>query len=245
MNFFRKQKKLRAKNSVGDNMVAWVGSLAHEIKNPLNSMKINLQLLQEDISNSLSQPDSSEIEGPKILKKLEVLGGEVDRLEQILNDFLGLARLPQSNIQSGNISLLLDELLDFIEPETQQSKIELVKELEKDLPTINFDSDQMKQAMLNIVLNANQAMPHGGKLTVKVYQKGDYISIDIIDTGNGIPSDRIDKLFDLFYSTKKNGTGLGLSIARKIINMHKGRIQVESQEGKGTTFSILLPIGDQ
>ena len=102
----------------------------------------------------------------------------------------------------------------------------------------------MKQALLNIILNANQSMSAGGQLTVRAYRTNRHVSIDITDTGEGIPPDRIDKLFDLFYSTKKDGTGLGLSIARRIANMHGGEIQVRSQENEGTTVSILLPISN-
>lgn len=217
-------------------MVTWVGALAHEIKNPLNTMKLNLQLLQED----WNQPDESN--RAKVSKRLQTLGKEVDRLEEILNDFLRLARLPQPDLQPSNISSLLDEFLDFIEPETQQLHIKVVRDFHENLPQVDLDSSQIKQALLNIILNANQSMSAGGQLTVKAYRTDDHIFIDIIDTGEGMPPDRIGKLFDLFYSTKKEGTGLGLPIAGRIVNMHGGEIRVKSQEGKGTTFSILLPL---
>ena len=237
MNFFRRSKnKGRAKCSIEDGMATWVGALAHEIKNPLNTMKLNLQLLQED----WSQPD--EPDRTKALKKLGTLAKEVDRLEEILNDFLRLARLLQPNLQPSDVSLLLDELLDFIEPETQQLHIKLVRDFDADLPAVDLDNGQIKQALLNIILNANQSMPTGGQLTIKAYETDNRVSIDITDTGEGIPPDRIGKLFDLFYSTKKEGTGLGLPIAAQIINTHGGEIRVESQEGEGTSFSILLPI---
>ena len=217
-------------------MVAWVGALAHQIKNPLNTMRINLQLLQED----WSRPD--QFDADKALKRLSTLSKEVDRQEEILNDFLRLARLPDPNLRRGRISSLLNELLDFMEPETQQLRIEVVRDFHEDLPEINIDDGQIKQALLNIILNANQSMPVGGQLSVKASRTNNHISIDISDTGAGIPPDRIDKLFDLFYSTKKEGTGLGLAIAERIVKMHGGDIQVKSQEGQGTTFSIILPI---
>ncbi len=199
-------------------------------------MKLNLQLLQEDCEQSAGT-DSA-----KALKRLGTLGKEVDRLDEILNDFLRLARLPAPNLESTNISLLLDEFLDFIEPEAQESHIEVIREFAENLPEIHLDSGQIKQALLNIILNANQSMPDGGELVVRAYETNEHIIIDIADTGMGIRSDRIDKLFALFYSTKKEGTGLGLSIVQRIINGHGGKIRVKSQEGKGTTFSILLPI---
>ena len=246
MNFLRRFKnKDKVKRAAAGGISAWVSALAHEIKNPLNTMRLNLQLLQED----WNQPDGASRDarvpgtnGTKSLKRLETLGKEVDRLEEILNDFLRLARLPQPDLQPSNISSVLHELLDFIEPEAQQLHINVVRDFDDDLPKVDLDSGQMKQALLNIILNANQSMSPGGQLTVKAYKTDDHMSIDIADTGIGIPPGRIDKLFDLFYSTKENGTGLGLPIAERIINMHGGEIQVESQEGKGTTFSILLPI---
>ena len=244
MSFFRRGKRKRGVTRFSeDNMVTWVGALAHEIKNPLNAMKINLQLLQEDIGGNLELA-SGETDEVKSLRRVETLSREVDRLEQILNDFLRLARLPEPDLQPGNISALLDELLDFIEPETRQSEIELIRDFDRDLPTVHFDSGQMKQALLNIILNANQSMPAGGQLVVKAYRTNRHISIEVTDTGEGIPPDRIDRLFDLFYSTKKDGTGLGLSIARRIANMHGGEIRVKSQENGGTTVSILLPVSD-
>ncbi len=241
--FHRSKQKREVKRSAKDNMATWVGALAHEIKNPLNAMKINLQLLQEDIGGSLelASDDTDEV---RVLKKVEILAGEVDRLEKILNDFLRLARLPEPDLQPGDISALLDELLDFIEPETRQSDIELIRDFDSDLPIIHFDSGQMKQALLNVILNANQSMSAGGQLTIKAHEASGYISIDVIDTGEGIPLDRLGRLFDLFYSTKKDGTGLGLSIACRIANIHGGEIRVESRENEGTTVSILLPISN-
>ena len=237
MSFFRRSKKKgKAKRPDGGNMATWVSALAHEIKNPLNTMRLNLLLLQED----WSQPDQSE--KTKVLKRLETLRKEVDRLEETLNDFLRLARLPQPHLQPSNILSLLNEFLDFIEPEAQQLHIKVARDFHEDLPEVSVDSGQIKQALLNIVLNANQSMSGGGQLTVKAYRTNDHMSIDIADTGEGILPDRIDKLFGLFYSTKKEGTGLGLPIAARIVNMHGGNIRVKSQVDKGTTFSILLPI---
>jgi signal transduction histidine kinase len=217
-------------------MSAWLSALAHEIRNPLNTMRLNLQLLQED----WNQP--GDFDRGKALKRLDTLSKEVNRQEEILTDFLRLARLPEPDFRTSDVSLLLHELLDFMEPETQQSNIEVIRDFQGDLAPVELDSGQIKQAILNIILNANQAMPEGGQLAVKAYNTNDHISIDISDTGEGIRPDRVAKLFDLFYSTKKEGTGLGLAIVKRIVDMHGGEIRVESQEGEGTTFSIILPI---
>ncbi len=237
MSFFRRSKKGKKVGlSIGDNMAVWLSALAHEIKNPLNTMKLNLQLLQEDWKHP-EPPDKA-----KALKRLEILERAVDRQEVILNNFMDLARLPQPKFHPSNLCLLLNEILDFIEPEAQKLNISVIRDFHDDLPEIELDNGQIKQALLNVIKNANESMPNGGQLIVKTRKTNGSISIDITDTGEGISPDRIDKLFDLFYSTKKDGTGLGLSITKRIINMHGGDISVDSQEGKGSTFSINLPI---
>lgn len=235
MRFFRRSKQEKKTSPSKEDIVTWAGALAHEIKNPLNTIKINLQLLQEDWEQS------GELDKSKNLRRFGILNKEIDRLEEILNDFLRFARLPSPNFEKHNVSLLLNELLDFTEPESQQLNIKVIRNFSPDLPEISLDSTQIKQALLNIILNANQSMKSGGQLTVSAYKTNDHISIDITDTGNGIKPERINKLFDLFYSTKENGTGLGLAIAKRIIEMHGGSIKVKSREGEGTTFSILLP----
>jgi len=179
----------------------------------------------------------------KNIKRLKTLDKEVSRLEVTLNDFLRFVRLPKPDFQKNSLFILLNELLDFTEPESQQLNIEVIRDFDSDLPEIDVDAIQLKQALLNIVLNANQSMPSGGKITVSAYKiGGDRIAIDISDTGSGIPEDRINKLFNLFYSTKEDGTGIGLSITKRIIDLHNGKIEIKSKEGEGTTFSILLPI---
>ena len=237
MRFLRRNKeKHKDKHPIKDVISAWAGALAHEIKNPLNTMRINLQLLEEEWEQS------DESSKNKAQRRFGTLNQEIDRLEEILNDFLRFARLPQPNFEAHDISLLINELLDFTEPEAQQLNIITKRNFDPDLPVIYLDSSQIKQALLNIILNAYQSMPSGGELTVRVYKTDSNISIDVIDTGEGIPPDRISKLFNLFYSTKESGTGLGLSITKRIIDMHNGEIRVQSEEEKGSAFSVILPI---
>lgn len=236
MKLFRKSdEKHKDKFDAKNDISAWASALAHEIKNPLNTMKINLQLLEEEWQQN-------NVSNEKLQKRFNVLNKEILRLEQILNDFLRYARLPKPNFEKYDISILLNELLDFTEPEAQQLNINISKDIESNLPETYLDSQQIKQALLNILINAYQSMPNGGDLIIKAYKTDSKIRIDVIDSGEGIPSERIDRLFDLFYSTKENGTGLGLSIAKRIIDLHNGEIMVQSQEGKGSTFSVVLPI---
>jgi signal transduction histidine kinase len=237
MKFLRRlRKKHNTEFQAGNGMSIWAGALAHEIKNPLNTMRINLQLLEEE----WNQSDESSI--TKTRKRFGTLNSEIDRLEEILNDFLRFARLPQPTFEKNNIAILVNELLDFTEPEAQQLNINIKRDINPDLPEIYLDSGQIKQALLNLILNAYQSMSSGGELAVKVYKIDSHVSIDVTDTGDGIPTDRIGKLFNLFYSTKENGTGLGLSITKRIMDMHNGEIQIKSEEGKGSTFSMILPI---
>lgn len=237
MSLFRRVKKTsKSGASLENDMTVWLSSLAHEIKNPLNTMKLNLQLLQEDWEQP-ELPDKA-----KALKRLEILQRAIDRQEVILSNFLELARLPNPKFQTSDINLLLNEVLDFIEPEAQKLNVGIIRDFQEELPEIEVDNGQIKQALLNVIKNANQAMPTGGKLTIKVHKSNENISIDITDTGLGISPDKIKKIFDPFYSNKKDGIGLGLSITMRIIKMHHGEILVKSQEGKGSTFSIILPI---
>jgi len=150
--------------------------------------------------------------------------------------------LPKLNLEKSNISLLLNELLDFTEPEAQQLNISVIKDFSNELPEVYLDRSQMKQALMNILLNAYQSMPSGGDVVIKAYRVDSSVCIDITDSGEGIPQEKLSKIFDLFYSTKENGTGLGLSITKRIIEMHNGEIRVNSKKGKGTTFSVLIPI---
>jgi signal transduction histidine kinase len=237
MRFFRKSSgKQKNGFDTKNAMSTWAGALAHEIRNPLNAMKINLQLLEEEWKQD------NELSRAKAQKRFGTLDQEITRLDQILGDFLRFARLPQPNLEKHDISLLIAELLDFTEPEAQQLNVKIKKDLEPSLPEIYLDNRQIKQALLNILINAYQSMPDGGEVTIRAYKMDSRIKVDIIDSGEGIPLDRIDKLFDLFYSTKESGTGLGLPITKRIIDMHNGEIEVQSQEGKGSTFSIILPI---
>ena len=133
-------------------------------------------------------------------------------------------------------------MVDFVTPEIKQKKILILKSYDANCPRCRIDSNLVKQAILNIIINAEQAMENGGELMVRTSRDKKYIQIDITDTGSGIPKDIIDKIFQIYFSTKKTGTGLGLPTAKRIIEDHKGIISVQSEEGKGTNFSIKLPI---
>ena len=227
------------KRAINSERLAFIGTLAgglaHEIKNPLSTLNIYLQLLQEDLESMTGENSK------RVYMKTQVLQKEVQRLEQILNDFLRFARGQKLELKDHDMNEILDEVADFVTPEIKQKKILILKSYDADLPQCHLDSNLIKQAILNIIINAEQAMENGGELMIRTSKDKKYIQIDITDTGPGIPKDIIDKIFQVYFSTKKTGTGLGLPTAKRIIEDHRGTISVQSEEGKGTNFSIKLP----
>ena len=227
------------KRAINSERLAFIGTLAgglaHEIKNPLSTLNIYLQLLQEELESMTGENSK------RVYMKIQVLQKEVQRLEQILNDFLRFARGQKLELKDHDMNEILDEVADFVTPEIKQKKILILKSYDADLPQCRLDSNLIKQAILNIIINAEQAMENGGELMIRTSKDKKYIQIDITDTGPGIPKDIIDKIFQVYFSTKKTGTGLGLPTAKRIIEDHRGTISVQSEEGKGTSFSIKLP----
>ena len=228
------------KRAINSERLAFIGTLAgglaHEIKNPLSTLNIYIQLLQEELGSMTGENSK------RVYMKTQVLQKEVQRLEQILNDFLRFARGQKLELKDHDMNEILDEVADFVTPEIKQKKILILKSYDADLPQCRLDSNLIKQAILNIIINAEQAMENGGELMIRTSKDKKYIQIDITDTGPGIPKDIIDKIFQVYFSTKKTGTGLGLPTAKRIIEDHRGTISVQSEEGKGTNFSIKLPI---
>ena len=227
------------KRAINSERLAFIGTLAgglaHEIKNPLSTLNINLQLLKEELESMTGENSK------RVYMKTQVLQKEVQRLEQILNDFLRFARGQKLELKDHDMNEILDEVADFVTPEIKQKKILILKSYDADLPQCHLDSNLIKQAILNIIINAEQAMENGGELMIRTSKDKKYIQIDITDTGPGIPKDIIGKIFQAYFSTKKTGTGLGLPTAKRIIEDHRGTISVQSEEGKGTNFSITLP----
>ena len=208
--------------------------LVHEIRNPLNSVNLNLQILEEDLS--LENPSSPS----DFQKRVRRIRREVERLDRILTDFRRYANLPPLTFETCDLAVLIEEVLDFNEPEAQKQNVQVKREIQA-LPPIQLDQSQFKQALLNLIINGVQAMEDGGTLTVRAKPLNEGIQIDVEDTGQGIEPEQLDKIFDLFISTKEEGTGVGLTIVKQIIEGHGGRVNVESSPGQGTKFSILLP----
>lgn len=220
--------------------LAFLGSLAsglaHEIKNPLSTMTITLGLLHEDFEKGDTPRDR------RALKKVQLLESEVGRLEKILQDFLQFAGGHHVRPRLVDVNGWLTELLDFFEPGCAASKVALRRQLTPGLPQVLADVDLLKQAVLNLLTNALQAMEGGGELMVRTWSTGDRVRIEVIDTGPGIPPDLLQRIFDPYFSTRDQGTGLGLPTVRRIIAEHGGDVAVTSEPGKGTCFTMMLPV---
>ena len=213
---------------------ALAGGLAHEIKNPLSTMTITLGLLREDLEARRGDPE-------KALRRVKVLEREVARLEEILADFLQFAGRHPLERRGTDLNALVSEVLDFITPSALKKRIEVRSHLSPEVPPLMLDRDRVKQALLNLVLNALEAMAGRGELLVQTTVRGGAVRLDVTDTGPGIPPEILPRIFEAYFSSKKTGTGLGLPIARRIVEEHGGILEVFTEVGKGTRFTIWLP----
>jgi len=211
------------------------GGLAHEIKNPLSTIRLNVELLAEDLAEGDSPQDR------RALKKIEIVQRECLRLEELLNDFLNFARAHKLDLEPVDVNRQLKETLDFFAPRARESRIDIIEYFASNLPTVMIDRRSFHRAVLNLVINAQQAMPNGGQLVVRTRAAANAVAIDLIDNGSGMDDKTKERLFDPFFSSKRGGTGLGLPTTRKIIEAHGGLIAMQSEIGHGTQFTILLP----
>jgi signal transduction histidine kinase len=208
--------------------------IAHEVRNPLTGISL---LLDELHDRMLSNPDDQRL----IQRALQ----EIERLEGLVNELLNFASLPDARLAPGDLSALLRDTLFLVSKQFQKQRIVLHESLPDELQHPNMDSDRLKQAILNLLTNAMDAMPDGGELWVSAQREDEGTSLTIRDSGQGIPADRLSLIFEPFYTTKGEGTGLGLSITHTIIASHGGRIEVHSHQGEGTEFRVYLPCSGQ
>ena len=227
------EDKLRAQYA---EIAVLAGQLAHEIKNPLSTISLNVELLAEDFAQAETPRERRSVD------RLARVQRECRRLQELLNDFLNFARAQPRDLGEYDLNQLLEELLDFYRPQAQESRIEIVRLLDRNLPSVRIDRQQIRAALLNLILNAQQAMPRGGRLEVRTRATQHGLALDLIDTGVGMDAKTLERIFEPFFSTKTGGSGLGLPTARKIIEAHGGRITVQSEPGRGTQFTIELPV---
>lgn len=210
-------------------------NVAHEVKNPLGTIVLNADLLEEELDRFSGQDTA---ESRDLLKGIKM---ELDRLIGVVEEYLQFARLPQVKLVKGNVNEVISDLLAFLREEISERHLAVVEKLDPAVPPVQLDPKQFRQALLNIIKNAFEAMPGEGRLTVSSSARDEKVEIKISDTGKGISQEHLDLVFTPFFSTKIGGTGLGLSITAHIIQEHKGTISVESQGGMGTAFLIRLP----
>jgi signal transduction histidine kinase len=213
-----------------------VGGLAHEIKNPLSTIRLNMELLAEDLAESDSPRDR------RVLRKVEIVQRECQRLQDLLDDFLSFAKVRRLRLVPTDLNEQVRQVLDFFRPKAREAGIEIVDYLTSNLPTVLLDREAFHGALLNLVINAEQAMPGGGQLVVRTHVTPEGVSLDLIDTGCGMDAQTAAQVFDAFFSTKPGGSGLGLPTARKIIEAHGGSIALQSEPGRGTQVSVTLPL---
>ncbi len=229
---------------------AMTSGLAHEIKNPLSTIGLNAQLLGEAIDELGIEED----EKSRLTRRLASLRREADRLRGILTDFLEYAGELRLDLAPTDVNELVSELVDFFQPQAQQQRVRLRADLAPGAVPATLDAKHVKQALLNLMLNAVQAMAGGDggasrprELILKTHALRDadastMVAIHVIDTGPGIASDALGKLFVPYFTTKAGGTGLGLPTTRRLVEAHHGRIEVHSEIGQGTDFTVILPV---
>jgi len=239
-----------------DEVSALAGGLAHEVRNPLSTLKVNLQLLREDWAEPTA--DNQELRR-RSLERLAVLETETARVHDIVDDFLRLVGREEPHLVETDANAVIREFAAFYEPQARAAGVQMRLELaDRPLPC-RIDPDLIKQVLLNLSINALEAMPQGGTLTIRTAREGNpahpprertgrgpagCVRIDVADTGVGLSAEAAGRIFEPFYSTKRRGTGLGLAITRRIIRAHQGTIAAVGAPGRGTTFTIHLPSSD-
>ncbi|HLL52132.1 MAG TPA: ATP-binding protein [Myxococcaceae bacterium] len=212
--------------------------VAHEVRNPLSSIGLNVELLQESIAKATFETPTEAVEAKDSLASML---REIDRLTEVTEQYLGMARLPQPKLEPGNLNEVLGEVLDFSREELERAKVDVERRLDPATPDALADVAQLRQVFLNLLRNSREAMPQGGTLRVESRPAGEQIEVVFADTGRGMSGEVRDRIFEPFFTTKDGGTGLGLAVSRQILQAHGGSIQCQSAPGDGTTFVIRLP----
>ncbi|MBL7224238.1 MAG: hypothetical protein ISS72_10315 [Candidatus Brocadiae bacterium] len=210
--------------------------LAHQIKNPLGSMALNVEMLQAEVAD-LAHCDTAEVRN--LLRSIQV---EIELLTELTESYLRFARLPHIHPSVADVNEILSELVGFLKAEMARGSVTITAQLADDIPRVPFDRKQMKLALANLMRNSLEAMEGGGRLRVATAAANGHVRVEVSDTGGGVPRGDEERIFGLFYSTKPQGSGLGLTMTRKIVEDHAGTIRCRSVPGAGTTFIIELPV---
>jgi signal transduction histidine kinase len=224
-NQFEYAKKLSALSKL-------TSGVAHEVKNPLNAIVIHLELLKSQVVAQQAEDAA---------RSLDVITQEIKRLDRVVRNFLNFNRPVEVKLQQEDIRPVLEEVVTLAQSEARQRNVQISMHSDENLPMIQLDPDLMKQCLLNIVLNGCQAMPKGGALNISTAALNGSLELRVQDEGVGIPPENREKVFNLYYTTKENGSGIGLATVFKVVQLHNGEIEVDSEVGKGTTFILKFP----
>jgi signal transduction histidine kinase len=225
-----------------------MAGVAHEVKNPLNAMTIHLELLKQKLSTVrepvavAAGPGRPEPRPLDLTKHVNIISDEIKRLDQVVVGFLKFARPDELKLQPLQIPSVISEVMSMTTPEAERNGVTVKVECPPDVPDINADPGMLQQALLNLTLNACQAMPDGGTLRVTCRRAPRRrVEVDIEDTGVGIPPENLGRIFDLYFTTKNKGSGIGLSMVFRIVQLHDGEVEVQSTPGRGTRFRLTFP----
>lgn len=215
---------------------ALAAGIAHEVRNPLNALQINVQILEQELRQVIAEPNAH------AYTLLSKIASELRSLDSFVSEFLRFARPPKLNVEPVHVRPLLSDLATFIGPECSRRSVELALALEKGPMTVFADGFQLKHAVLNLVLNALQAIEGRGRISIETSGDSQELVICVADTGEGIPPEIQDRILDVFFTTREGGTGLGLPIVKRIAEAHGGALHVTSTPGEGTQARIVLPV---
>ena len=213
--------------------------VAHEIGNPLNSLHIHLQLMERQV-HKLDRDARQELQ-----ESIDIARSEVNRLDSIVTQFLRAIRPSNPELHPENVNTIVEEAVRFFTPEIQDRNVAVEQELRSDVPLLQIDRDQMKQAFYNVIKNSLEAMKRHGTLRIHTDRDDTHVLVSFTDTGSGMSAENLGRVFEPYFTTKPSGTGLGLLIVRRIVREHGGELSIESSEGKGLTLTIRLPYIDK
>lgn len=217
------------------------GGLAHELKNPLSTIGLHLALLEEDWAEEDGQ------RAHRTRRTLATLKQEVERLDGILEDFLRFARTDKLETRPTDLNQLVEQVVRFVQPEAERIGVHLTTYLDLDLPEVPLDAGRIRQALLNLIINARQALEPsgGGRVTLITKREQDGVVLEVVDDGPGMDPEVLEQCFDVYYSTKRSGSGLGLATVRRLAEAHGGSIELQSSPGNGTRVALHLPAKEE
>jgi two-component system, sporulation sensor kinase E len=209
--------------------------VAHEIGNPLNSLHIHLQLMERSVQKLHGEAKA------ELQQSIDIARSEVNRLDSIVTQFLRAIRPSRPQLRPESLNTIIEEAVRFFTPEIQDRDITVKQELRSDLPLLQLDRDQMKQAFYNVIKNSLEATKRHGTLHIRTDMDDTHVIVSFVDTGSGMSAGNLSRVFEAYFTTKSTGTGLGLLIVRRIVREHGGELSIESNEGEGLTLTIRLP----